>query len=113
MRRIIRSHTLNCDVYHTFNYQACRQHTSIVIVNVQKGSVIPGANQLECLKKNYVGFQSHQPRVYGQSRLCPTFGLVLLWLILCHRMHLVDFECIFRSILRYENVMRFLPRDGP
>jgi hypothetical protein len=40
MRRIIRRHTLNCDVYHTFNYEACRQDTSIV--NVQKGSVIRG-----------------------------------------------------------------------
>jgi hypothetical protein len=51
MRRIIRRHTLKCDVYHTLNYEACRQDTSIVIVNIQKGSVIPGANQLEYLKK--------------------------------------------------------------
>jgi hypothetical protein len=119
--RIIRHHTLHCDVYHTFIFYPFRQDTSIVIVNVQKGSVIPGSKQLEYLKKNYVGFQSHQPRVHGQSRHCLTFGLVLLWMILRHWMRLVDFECIFRSmpvyktwdLLRYEKVMLFLQRNGP
>jgi hypothetical protein len=118
MRRSRRHHTLNCDVHHTFNYEACRQDTSIVNVDVQKGNVMPGSDELEYLKKFYVGFQSNQPRVHWQSRHCPTFGLVLLWLILCHWMHSVDFECIFRSmpvfntwdLLRYENVM--LPTDG-
>jgi hypothetical protein len=51
MRRIIRHYTLNCNVCDTFNYEACGQDTSIVNVNVQKESVIPGSNQHEYLEK--------------------------------------------------------------